>query len=267
MKQILLIAAFVAATGTNAVAQYYEDQEPVPTQYWGRIDIYRIRIGAYLAPNISWMKPTANRSNDGDYRVRSLGSKVGFSWGLIADYFFTPNYGISTGFHLNTTGGKIDARKIDSLPAINTVYGASFDYTLQYLEVPFHLKLRSDPVTSNGITVFGQVGLTAGVNISKKATYTVGYTDNTGFFRTAVGEKEKIFGTFAVAPIMLQLNIGGGLEKPLTEKLSLYFGLFFNNGFLPDATRPDHYDLEYAGTFSDGNIRLNSFSFRLGLFF
>jgi hypothetical protein len=263
MKKKILLILLLSVVGTTTFAQYYEPAPP-PAR---RLDMNRVRIGAFLAPNISWMKPTAARSNDGDYRVRSLGSKVGFTWGLMADYYFTENYGIATGFQINATGGKIDARKVDSIPAASTVYRANFDYSLQYFEVPFNLKLRTDPITSSGIKVFGQVGLTAGVNIGKKATYNVGYRDNGGFYTTATGEKEKLVGSFTVAPVTLQLNVGGGIERPISPKMSLYLGLFFNNGFLPDATRPDKYDLGYSGEFSDGNIRLNSFSFRLGLFF
>ncbi len=262
-KYLLLTTAFLTAAFT-VNGQYYEE---VPVPPAKRVEIRRLKIGAYIAPNISWMKPTATKSNDGLYRVSSQGSRVGFSWGLMGDYFFSPNYGVSTGFQLNSTGGKILARRIDSAVTASTVYRAEFDYALQYLEIPFHLKLKTDPISNSGVRVFGQIGLTAGINIGKKASYTVGYSDQYGLYRTATGDKEKIVGAFAVAPLNLQLNIGAGIEKPITEKISLYFGFFFNNGFLPDATNPRDYNLGYLGEFSDGNIRLNSFSFRIGLFF
>ena len=264
MKKLLVGSFFLCFLSVSASAQYYDEAPAAPAK---RLDIRRIRIGAYIAPNISWMKPTAAKSNDGDYRVSSLGSKVGFSWGIMADYFFAPNYGISTGFQLNSTGGKIEANRIESAPAASSVYRASFDYSLQFLEIPFNLKLQSDPIAASGIKVFGQIGLTAGINIGKKATYSVGYTDQFGAMRTVTGEKERLFGGFAIAPLMLQLNVGGGLVRPITEKMSLYFGMFFNNGFLPDVTNPKDYTLGYQGNFSDGNVRQNSFSFRLGLFF
>jgi len=43
--------------------------------------------------------------------------------------------------------------------------------------------------------------------------------------------------------------------------------VFFNNGFAPDMTNPDKYELNYAGTFKDGHTRLNNFALRLGLYF
>ena len=262
MKRILLVGALLLSA--NAIfAQRFEVVEEAPK----RIDINRLRFGAYFGPNISWMKPTANKSSDGLYRVKSGGSKVGFTWGLMADYFFADNYGLSTGFQVNTTGGKIETNRIgtDSLP--NTVYMADFDYSIQYLELPFQLKLLSDPLVESRLRVFGQIGLTAGINIGKKASYEVLYTDELGSLKTTQEEKEKLYGTTSVAPVTLQLNVGAGIQRPITDKLSFYFGLFFNNGFAPDATNPKEYDLNYKGSFSDGTIRLNSFVFRLGIFF
>ena len=70
---------------------------------------------------------------------------------------------------------------------------------------------------------------------------------------------------------MLQMNIGAGAEYPISNKLTAYAGLFFNNGFTPDATAPQKYDSEKLGygkgEFKDGNTRLNNFALRIGLFF
>jgi len=228
----------------------------------------RLRFGAYIAPNLSWMHPTAGKSDDGRFSVQSNGSKIGYSWGLVAEYFFTENYGLSTGFQLNTTGGKISTRNTadTAVPLPNTVIAADFDYNLQYLEIPFNLKLRSDEL-GGGVRFFGQIGLTAGINIGKKATYTVAYRDESNMPETQAGKKEKLVGSLTMAPAMLQLNVGAGLEYPISGKMSFYTGVFFNNGFLPDATSPDKFGLGYDGTFTDGKIRLNNLALRVGLLF
>ena len=263
MRKLLLIIALVSGNITDSMAQDYEMDPVAP----GRIDVNRFRFGAYFAPNISWMRPTATKDDDGLYRVKSLGSKVGFTWGLLADYFFTEHYGIGTGFQVNTTGGRIQTDRINKLTTANTVNHAEFNYTLQYLEVPFQLKLRSDEITETGVQLFGQIGVTAGVNIGKKATYTVDYFDASAYPTSVAEDKEKLVGSFTIAPFLLQLNVGGGIERPISQRMSVYLGVFFNNGFVPDVTNPAEYDLAYTGAFGDGNIRLNSFAFRLGLFF
>lgn len=247
----------------EATDEYVEVDETKPS-----MDIEKVRIGAYLSPNISWMHPTSSKSSDGDFYVGSNKNIVGFSWGLMADYFFTENYGFATGFQLNNTGGNIVvSRKIAGDTSMNFVQDADFTYRVQYLEIPFCLKLKSDEV-ANGIKIFGQIGLSAGFNIGKKATYNVKYWDtDLNTWNTAKGDKEKLYGSFTVAPMNLQMNVGLGVEKKISRKMDFYFGVFFNNGFLPDATKPEELNLDFKGRFSDGNVRLNNLSFRFGLFF
>ncbi len=231
------------------------------------IDVNRIRFGAYVAPDISWMKPTTATDDEKAYDVKSDGSKVGFIYGLMADYFFAENYGIVTGLQINSTGGKITATARDQSKAKDKVTKATFDYRLQYLEVPLALKLRTDDVS--GFRFFGQLGVTAGFNISKKADYTVDYFGSDSTAKTVSDTKAKLQGGFGlIAPILFQMNIGAGMEYPFSNKLTAYIGLFFNNGFAPDATKPDLYkDLGYTGEFRDANTRLNNFALRIGLFF
>lgn len=277
MKKILFLTiAITACLHNTTYAQNYEgnvDMQDNDQHYnhhkHDHLDMNRVRFGAYIAPNSSWMHPTASKSDDGNYHVQSDGSIIGYSWGLMADYFFSENYGIATGFNLNTTGGQIFANG-SSNPnpnAPNDVLAAKFKYHLQFLEIPFALKLRSDEVGPSGVKIFGQVGLTLGINISRKADYDVTYNDSYGTQQTISGNNEKLTGVLATPPIDLQMNVGAGMEVPITEKMRFYTGLFFNNAFLPDATNPQNYELGYKGSFTDGNIRLNSMSLRLGLFF
>jgi hypothetical protein len=236
----------------------------------GKIDINRVRFGAYFAPNSSWMHPTSSKSDDNNYYINSNGSKLGYSWGLIADYYFTENYGISTGFNINTTGGELlnTATALLDTTKANTVKKADFNYTLQYLEIPCGLKLHSDALGKSGISIYGLIGLTLGINIGAKVDYTVNYRDASNINQTLTGNGEKLKGTLATAPIMLQMNLGGGFEYPIKQKLAFYFGLYFNNGFLPNVVSPDKFTMGYSpANFSGTNTRLNSLAFRLGLLF
>ena len=227
----------------------------------------KVRFGAFIAPNMSWMKPANSKSNDGLYNVTNNGSKIGFTWGILMDYWFADNYAIATGLQINGTGGKIVSNRITNPGTANTVLTSDFDYSLQYLEVPANIKLKTSPVGNSGVYFFGQAGITAGFNISKKATYNVTATDVNSNTATYSEDKVKLSGTLAIAPMTFQLNIGAGAQYPVSDRLTAYAGLFFNNGFAPDATNPAQYNLTYPGEFSDGNIRLNNFALRLGLFF
>ncbi len=266
----LLMVGVTSICSFNALAQYTYG-EPIESNT--SAELRKTRFGLFFAPNSSWMKPTANKSNDGLYLVSSEGSKVGYTWGLMIDHFFAENYGISTGVQLATTGGKIlaenDPAKLPSPAPDNIVKSASFDYRLQYFEVPFGLKLMSDNL-SGGLRIFGNLGITAAINISKKATYSVTYTDTAGagfVDEIVTGENEKLRNGVSIIPILFQMNLGGGIEYQITQKMSLYMGLFFNNGFAPDVTSPKDFNMGYKGTFTDGNIRLNNIALKVGLYF
>lgn len=272
MRKSLLLTLFITIAATTAsTAQQYEYGPPISSKHGGGGGS-KTRFGVFIAPNTSWMKPTANKSDDRQYLISSEGNRIGFTWGLMLDYFFADNYAIASGFQLNSTGGKILAVQNSTLAPLSSpfVKSADFDYRLQYLELPFNLKMRSDELGS-GMRVFGQIGLALDINISKKASYEVTYVETNAAGlpadKTVTGENEKLQGGLSVAPAALQMNLGGGLEYPITEKMSFYLGLFFNNGFLPDATNPKEFKMDYPGKFSDGNIRLNNFALRIGLFF
>lgn len=278
MRQILLIF-LVSSITTSALAQYTYG-EPVESNNRNKRsfsgDLRKTRLGLFIAPNNSWMKPTSSKSNDGLYLVDRDGSKVGYSWGLMVDHFFAENYGIATGIQLNTTGGIItataDPTKLPNPLTTGIVKSAKMDYRLQYFEVPFGLKLLSDDI-SGGVRVFGNIGVTAAINIGKRGTYSVTYTDTAVGNPAAVqdytieGENEKLRGGLNVLPVLFQMNLGAGMEYQITQKMSLYIGLFFNNGFAPDVTKPDQLDLDYKGEFTDGNIRLNNLSLKVGMYF
>jgi opacity protein-like surface antigen len=271
MKRFLVLLLAATSISTIAKSQQYE-YDDTKGGHSGGGGGGNLRFGVFIAPTVSWMKPTANKSDDKLYLISSQGSKIGYTWGLMMDYPFAENYGIATGFQIVTEGGKILAEENTNTtqPAtINRVTKADFDYTLKYLEIPFGLKLRSDEL-GGGLHVFGQMGLSLGINIGKKASYDVSYTDTSDgkvIVRSVSENGEKIFGSSAIAPVLLSLNLGAGLEYSLSEKMSLYLGLFFNNGFVPDVTNPNRLDLNYKGKFSDSNTRMNSIALRLGLFF
>jgi len=264
MKNLLLSALFLASAATASHAQTADEYTPADRTS-------RLRFGVFVAPTRAWMKPAASTDDRGEFNVQNRGAVTGFMWGLMVDYNFAENYAIATGLQYNSAGGQILATAVNTATlAPNTVQRADFTYRVAYVELPFQLKLRTDELT-NRLRVFGQLGLTGGINIGKTADYTVNYTNNSGAASVATVSDRKIQGGIGdIAPVMLQLNIGGGTEIGLTDKLAVYLGLFFNNGFAPDATNPQDFDsdvLGYSGSFRDANTRLNNLALKVGLFF
>lgn len=260
MKKIFL-AIGIGVSLLNATAVSAQNNDGV---YYSS-DSRKWKFGAYLAPTVSWMMPTANKSDNGQFNTSNNGSKVGFTYGLMGDYRFAPNYSIVTGLQINMTGGNILAEAVDQNRDVNTrnVLKADFDYKLQYLEVPVALKMRTNVV--NGFRFFGQIGINTSINMAKKATYEAIMNEN-GVVTTYADENIKLKG-LSISPILFSMSIGAGLEYPLNDDLSGYFGVFFNNGFAPDVTNTRRFSLPYNADFADGNVRLNNFAFRIGLLF
>jgi len=252
-----LLTTIILLPATNSFAQM--DMDPAPGHK-------KLKIGAYVAPTMSWMRPTTSKTDDGQYAPENMGNRLGFIYGIMGAYNFAANYAFVTGIQVNMTGGKIYTKRVaGNTYDANVVNSADFDYHLSYLEIPAAIKLQTNAFS--GFRFFGQAGLTLGINIAKNADYEVQYNDESGNNEQAKGDREKIKGALAIAPAMLQMNIGLGTEYAFTSRLSAYIGIFFNNGFLPDATNPKKYKMSYDLPFSDGNTRLNNLALRIGMFF
>ncbi len=254
MKKLITVFTMLGLVGSASMTQAQD------------IDTKKLRFGVFVAPTMSWMRPTANKSDDNEHLTRNGGSKVGFTYGLMAEYRFAENYSFVTGLQVNMGGGKITTQR-DAAPADSAggfVTATDFSYTLQYLEIPLGLKMRTNLIS--GVRFFGQLGITPAFNISKKVAYSIESYNGTQLNRHA-DENVKLKGALTITPLLFQMNIGIGMEYPLSDQLCGYVGIFFNNGFAPDVTNTVKYNFGQSGTFKDGNVRLNNFALRLGLFF
>jgi hypothetical protein len=168
-------------------------------------------FGLKAAPQISWMKPNADT-------YESSGVKAGFSWGFIAEFNFTENHCIATGFNMIFNGGKL---KFPALQGEET--GTMIrDYALKYIEIPLTLKMRTNDI--NNMRYFGRIGLGTAFNIGSKKT---------DEFTNSDGEKT----TFPKANYdktsfaRESLIIGAGVEYEIAEGPKLGAEITFNNGF------------------------------------
>lgn len=223
-------------------------------------NLKRLRFGVYVAPTLNWMRPSA--AKDGNQTQKSGGNKIGVTYGLMADYNFTDNYAIATGLQVNSTGGIMTTENAKA--GIDSALKSNINYTLQFLEIPVALKLKTDKI--GDFTFFGQAGLTVAINISKKYTYDILEKTSTGDTTYKIDQNEKISGNVGnIIPVMFQMNIGIGAQYTISRKLDAYCGIFFNNGFAPNVTDPTKYNIHTKLT--DGNTRLNNFALRLGFYF
>ncbi|MCA5003874.1 porin family protein [Sphingobacterium bovistauri] len=159
------------------------------------------RLGLSINPNIGWLR------YDDDY---DASSKVGFSYGLIADLGFAKNYYFSTGLLVNSISSKVD------FPA-SGIDKSGIDresIRLQYVDIPLTIKLKSEENETGRF--YGQFGFTAGFKVSGKEKLA-------GASKKTAIDGDDIF--------RLGLQLGGGKEWKLSDNLGLMTGLTFNNGF------------------------------------
>ncbi len=188
------------ALATALLLGYTSNAQDYYTKQSGNsLDEKNFRLGLAINPNIGWYR------YDDDYKTSS---KMGFSYGLLADLGFAKNYYFSTGLLINSIGTSVE-------PPASATDNAKRDLVrLQYVDVPLTIKLKSEE--NNIGRFYGQFGFTAGFKVSGKEKL-AGASKKTSI------DKDDLF--------RLGLQLGGGAEWRLNDNLSLLTGLSFNNGF------------------------------------
>lgn len=181
---VLLALSFFT---TNAGAQSYDES------------VYQykpISLGIVLTPNMGWLRYGDNDNFSGE-------SRVGFGYGLQADFAFSENYYFNTGLLINTINSR------------STLNNLRTDYRLQYAEIPLALKLKSTMRYFR--SYYGLFGFSTGFKLSGREK-----ADNASN-STSIGGDANLF--------RLALQVGGGVEWLLDHNLMLMTGLTYNNGF------------------------------------
>lgn len=157
-------------------------------------------LGFTASPTFGWLNFSEGQTGKSD------GLRTGFSYGVLGDFSFSDNYYFSTAFTVTTINANT---KEGSTPAT---------YKLQYLDVPFTLKLKSNFQQERRF--YGQFGLSTGIKIGAKQEggLLIGPNNNAD-----IATDINIF--------RLGLVVGGGAEWNLNRNMNLMTGLSFNNGF------------------------------------
>jgi hypothetical protein len=198
------------------------------------------KLGLRASPNIGWSNPSSNEAE-------SLGSKLGYSFGLFGDFHFADNYAFHTGLYLTTFGGQI---KYPSSAEVFDVNGSTnlgkteANFSANYIEIPLALKLKTNEI--GYITYYGLFGTSLAINYDAKAdlSYTsenggLNYTNNDADFSDNIN-------LFRAG-----LLVGLGLEYNVSGNTALVFGVHYNNGFT------NIFDEKISRVDSNGNAILN----------
>ena len=176
----------------------------------------KFHFGIKAQPALAWFNVDAP---DG-VSLKSDGLPFGFGYGLITDFGFSDHYSFSTGLEVVYRGGKTLLSNKDSYGRVSTT---SNKYSLQFIELPITLKLRTNEI--GYMTYFFQAGFSPGYAIRTKSDIT---TNNNGVTNT----KTRVDVGSDINEFNMSMIIAAGAEYNISGNTSLLFGLTFNNGFL-----------------------------------
>lgn len=229
----------------------------------GQNQYSHLKIGFHLSPSINWMGSQNNKIN-------SVNSGLGLHTGIVGEWYFKEHYAITSGIGFAFgIGGTLQHElggKYWRLSNLGDAYAempneVKLRYRIQYLEIPFGLKLKTTQV--GYLSYFIEPGLIFNIRTQAKGKIIgTGLPSATEIFII----KEEVNG------IALAYRLGAGGTYQINRQMSLFFGLYFqksftdvtnNTGIVFDPSRgyPDREPLENAIDYQ------NSLIFRLGIFF
>lgn len=171
---------------------------------------YGFRLGLTATPTVGWIKPEQGKTD---------GVVLGFSYGLLGDFNFAPNYSFSTALTITSINGKSTEANVAPYQTGSVPLAYDLKYKLQYIDLPLTIKLKT--VKDDGKRWYGQFGLSNSFNINAKQDAKNG--------NTVVGQNLKI--TDYTKFYRAGLIIGGGGEFDISGNASILAGLTYNNGF------------------------------------
>lgn len=214
-----------------------------------------IRFGPEVSPQISWMYTNNNQIN-------SEGNNFGLKLGLMGEYYFTENYALTGGLGLafnsggtlkHDVGGNLLSRSDLSSSNLNDLDdGAEIKYSMQYVELPIGLKMKTRQ--------FGYVSYYAHLPVFTLGILTRSRGDIMATNASATNEN--------ISPDTRFFNFswgfGGGAEYSVSPETSLVFGLYYQQSMV-DVTR-DKGTLR-TGEREDSKGTFGIISLRLGVLF
>jgi len=225
-----------------------------------------IKFGVHVDPLVSFMA-----SND--KKVVPKGAQMGFGLGVEMEYYFSEkeNYAFTFGANFALgKGGKLSyndgGRLLSNSELDNTAYfdnqtniaasanqtsglnlplvpGTTILYNINYLEIPFGLKLRTNELGQSYLRAFFHIPtVTVGIPVSARGTVDAprpATTLTAGYYTPEASKGENVYKDINF--LQLSLGTGAGVEWSPNEDggLRLVGGFYYNYGFI-DAVKKNY---------------------------
>ena len=192
------------------------------------------RFGLKGQANMSWLGNTSRT-------IENDGVQLGFAYGIMGDYYFKPNYGVSAEILLSTVKSKFNLTSAQSFTgdtAGTVLTDLNYEYNIQYLEIPVSIKFRTKEI--GNMTYWGNFGFSPGFAMSARTSITSASLPKSIADRNPTDYKvNDVEGdAFSVSDfddkvflLRFPLIIGGGVKYKMAGSTSLQGGIRFANTF------------------------------------
>lgn len=205
------------------------------------------RLGLQGTPIMGWFKSETDNYN-------SRGMRMGIGYGFITEFLLADQYSFATGLNINYIGGKLSFPIANNPTAAEPYTHNERTYRLQYLELPFTVKMKTREIGYN--TYFARFGFGGGINLRAKANDKYFQEGGTS---TLLEDDVDIKSTTPL--FRASMIVGLGLERSLGGNTSLLGGINFNNGLTNVLKGKDFQDVRNL------NARANYIEVTLGILF
>lgn len=229
----------------------------------GKADAQKgLRFGFQASPTWSWLRT-------GDRKIEGVGSNWGLKVGALGEYYFADNYAFTTGlgFGLNQ-GGSLqngyprwkpwDDSDLSDIRSDTFSMDAKFHYRINYVEIPFGLKMRGGSNEDARFKFYAEVPVFT-LGFVTKATGDIRGTNDQNIEDVNIREEVK--------GISLSWGLGGGIEYEFATNATLVAGLAFQKQFT-DVTRNGFVE-KTAGNWDkeDSNATFGTIALKIAVFF
>lgn len=196
------------------------------------------RFGFQASPSWTWI-------GTDDKKLEGVTSNWGLKLGAVGEFYFAPNYAFMAGLGFGfNQGGRIQngyergAFWPDSdlaIPLREVPIDAKLHYRINYVEVPFGLKMRGGSGEDNPIKFYAEIPTLVLGFMTKGTGDITGDDDLPG---EMADEANDIIITEEVKKLSLSWGVGGGIEYELASSATIVAGLAYQQQFT-DATDDD----------------------------
>ena len=242
MKKSLLFAIVMLALTLSASAQYRG-----------------FTFGMKLGPSFDW---AGSKNNT----IQNEGTRMGFRWGLVADYYFSEYYAVVTGLNVNYLRGHYSyadmmAFPLDSVTNYYVMGNVDRRYKATTFEIPVALKMVTEEF--GPFSFFAQVGGSFGY--TRKALAKDDFISTEAGAALQHSDEDYVSAKAQYNPIHVGLNVAVGAQFIIKGSTRAFADLYYSRDLL-NGIELIKYSRYYAGQKTDEMRRPENLDYRQNIF-